>query len=361
MKSVAILLIAALAHAWPGAAQDESDRQRAAQIAAKLQRGEQIPPDDRAFMQKQQRLRMEAWAKTHPPHDSLGLIPIPDLGKGTYKGEQGGLYPGGENVPPAAHAKAGMKFGKAVKPLDADGRESTDGKIVMVSTGMSNTTMESQVFAKLVQSASNINPKFQFVDCAQGGRTARITANPDAPYWKVAEERLSAAGVTPKQIQVAWIKQANGGPTEPFPAEAKKLQADLLATVHNLHDKYPNLKIAYLSSRIYGGYATSPLNPEPHAYETGFAVKWLIADQISGNPELNYDPAKGPVKSPWLAAGPYLWADGVKPSASGLTYVKDDLVESDRTHPSQSGREKVAKLLLDFLTNEPTSRLWFVK
>jgi hypothetical protein len=41
-------------------------------------------------------------------------------------------------------------------------------------------------------------------------------------------------------------------------------------------------------------------------------VKWLIADQIAGNPELNYDPAKGRVRAAWLAWGPYIWADGVK-------------------------------------------------
>ena len=48
----------------------------------------------------------EEFTKNNPPRDSTGLIPLPDLGKGTYKGEQGGLYPDGANVPPASHAKA---------------------------------------------------------------------------------------------------------------------------------------------------------------------------------------------------------------------------------------------------------------
>mgnify|MGYP003332739846 CR=1 FL=1 len=34
-----------------------------------------------------------------------------------------------------------------------------------------------------------------------------------------------------------------------------------------------DLRIAYLGSRTYGGYATTPLNPEPHAYEGAFAVR----------------------------------------------------------------------------------------
>lgn len=129
-------------------------------------------------------------------------------------------------------------------------------------------------------------------------------------------------------------------------------------TLHNAKDRFPNLKIAYLSSRIYAGYALNPLNPEPHAYETAFAVKWLIADQIAGMPELNYDPCRGQVRCPWVAWGPYLWADGVKGRKDGLVWLRDDLGE-DGTHPAMSGREKVANLLLDFLKKDPTSRPWF--
>jgi hypothetical protein len=104
----------------------------------------------------------------------------------------------------------------------------------------------------------------------------------------------------------------------------------------------------------------TPLNPEPHSYESGFAVKWLIADQMAGKPELNYDPKKGKVNSPWLAWGPYLWADGTKARSDGLVYLREDLAQ-DGTHPSMSGREKVAKLLLSFLRTDPTARPWFVK
>ena len=39
-------------------------------------------------------------------------------------------------------------------------------------------------------------------------------------------------------------------------------------------------------------------------------MKWLIEDQINGTSELNYDPNAGEVNAPWVAWGPYLWADG---------------------------------------------------
>ena len=45
-----------------------------------------------------------------------------------------------------------------------------------------------------------------------------------------------------------------------------------MATILNMaKERYPNLRVAYLSSRIYAGYATTPLNPEPYAYESAFS------------------------------------------------------------------------------------------
>ena len=304
--------------------------------------------------------RMAEYSKAHPPRESTGLAPLTELGKGTYKGEQGGLYPGGENAPPAAHLRGGVEMARKIAPLDATGKPADDGKIVLLTIGMSNTTQESQAFLKLARADGELNPRVVLVDGAQGGQVAMVTAEPGANYWKVADQRLRDAGVAPAQVQVAWIKQANAGPTAAFPLEAKTLQWNLVDTLQVLQERYPNLKIAYLSNRIYAGYAASPLNPEPHAYESAFGVKWVIADQIAGKAELNYDPAKGGVRVPWVGWGPYLWADGMKARSDGLRWVKEDL-GGDGTHPSPAGREKVAKLLLDFLKQDATARPWFVR
>ena len=332
-----------------------------AQIMGKIRRGEPLTEEEKAFVRSAQSKRREQYTNAHPPRESTGMVPLPDLGTGKYHGEEGGLYPGGSNVPPPAHLKEGVKLAHEIVPLNAQGQRSADGKIVLLSIGMSNTTMEFQTFQRLAASQTNLNPRVVLVDGAQGGQVAAITANAKSNFWKVVDERLTAAGVTASQVQVAWIKQASPQPSQPFPIEVKKLQEYLADTLHNAKDRFPNLRIAYLSNRIYAGYAEVPLNPEPHAYETAFADKWVIADQIAGKPELNCDPGHGAVRSPWIAWGPYLWADGVKGrKQDSLVWQREDLLE-DGTHPSPSGREKVAKLLLDFLKNDPTSRQWFAQ
>lgn len=335
----------------------DAERQRFEEIKGRHDRGEPVNAADREFAERilqrmnqaQAAARNVDWAKAHPARESTGLVPLPDLGTGLYQGEQGGLYPDGRNTMPETHLAAGMARAKQI---------AASGNVVLLSIGMSNTTQEFTVFQKLAAGAG-LNPKLKLVDGAQGGQTAQITANPQANFWKVVDERLAAAGVTAQDVQVAWIKQANAQPAQGFPGAARKLEADLVATLHNLHDRFPNLKIAYLSSRIYGGYAATPLNPEPYAYEGGFAVKWTIARQLSGDPELNYDASKGAVRAPWIAWGPYLWADGTKGrKQDGLVWVRTDLGEADGTHPSDAGRRKVAQQLLDFLKSDPTAKLW---
>jgi len=158
---------------------------------------------------------------------------------------------------------------------------------------------------------------------------------------------------------VVWIKEANAGPPNNFPIHAQDLAADLRAVVQLLRDRFPNLRLCYLSSRIYGGYSGGGLNPEPQAYEGAFSVKWLIEDQINGDADLNFDPDAGPVEAPWLAWGPYLWADGIVPrAADGLTWVQSDM-EADGVHPAPTGEQKVADLLSGFFGTDQTTLSWY--
>jgi hypothetical protein len=289
-----------------------------------------------------------------------GLVPINEMSASDrYKGEDGGLYGKGQNVPPDAHRKAAETELSKIRPLNAEGQPANDGKIGFISLSMSNATQEFSVFKPLADADSRKSPRVQVVDCAQGGQTMARWADPNSPPWTEAFRRLERANLSPKQVQVAWVKPANAGPQGDLKEHGTALYRDTLVTLQNMKKQFPNLRIVYLSSRIFAGYADSRLNPEPYAYEGGFVCRWLINDQIDGEPRLNYDPAKGAVNAPLLLWGPYLWANGETPRKSGnLTWSVDDL-GPDRTHPSNSGRRKVADALLEFVATDPLAKPWY--
>ena len=300
--------------------------------------------------------------------DSVGLAPLTELA-GTYKGESGGLYGNGRNEPPETHRAAALREAGQIRPLDREGKPSRDGRIALLAIGMSNTTQEFSAFKRMADSDSEKSPAVVLADGAQGGQAAEEWVN-DATnrgsgkrVWETVEERLSAAGVTDAQVQAVWLKQALIRPEQygDFLGHARRLEEDLVKILQLAKRRYPNLRVAYLSSRIYAGYATTPLNPEPYSYESAFAVRWVIQSQIEGKAALNYDPKRGEVRAPLVLWGPYLWADGRKARKSdGFTWERADLAPGDGTHPSLSGRQKVARLLLDFFKKDPTSRSWFV-
>jgi hypothetical protein len=305
-----------------------------------------------------------AGARVSP--DPSGLVALPDLGSRQYQGYGGGLYPGGANHRPVAHDQAGIARAQQIQPLSAEGQPAAAGKIVLLSIGMSNTLQAFDGFMGAVERDSAINPRIVLVNGAEGGVTAGAMRDADdhatgTRYWTSVDAKLRTRGVTSAQVQAIWIKQADASPTSAFPAYAQTLQHELGDIVRIAARRFPNLKLAYLSSRTYGGFATSRLNPEPYAYESGFAVKWLIEQQLSGDPSLNFDPATGVVNAPWLSWGPYLWANPADGGATQEMPVAPGDFAQDGTHESATGQAKVGRLLLEFFKFDPTTRPWFVK
>ncbi|HUG42382.1 MAG TPA: hypothetical protein VMM12_18095 [Longimicrobiales bacterium] len=307
-------------------------------------------------------------------------VALTDMGAGTYLGFAGGLYPGDASSPPADHAAVGAARTRSIRPLDVNGEPSPSGKYVLLSIGMSNTTQEfcsrdsdlpcdSWTFMGQAAADPEVDHgTLEIVNGALGGRSAAAWDSPTDPdYDRVRDTRLVPRGLSENQVQVAWVKVANPRPEVSLPSEqadAYTLLGQLGDIVRALKTRYPNLQQVFISSRTYGGYATTRLNPEPYAYESGFAVKWLVQAQIeqmvSGG---GVDPRAGDLDygtvAAWAAWGPYLWADGLTPRSDGLTWETGDF-ELDGTHPSRAGEEKVGALLLDFFKTSPFTRCWFV-
>ena len=330
---------------------------------------------------------------------SHALTPINDLGTGLYLNQyQGGLYENGLNTVPSDHDTAGRAIAATIQPLDANGNPSATGKIGLMSIGMSNT-IQKWCAALNLQNPSLPCNSWSFTGQATADGAvdhANLILVPGAlgsqditkwddrtdPNWnRVATQVLPAAGLTNAQIQVIWIEEAIAQPSVSLPnanADAFNVETGYANIIRIAKQEYPNLKIVFVSSRAYAGYATVSLNPEPYAYETGFAVKWLVQAQIdqmrSGTVvdthagDLNYNAGT----APWIGWGPYFWADGTNPRSDGLTWRTQDVDPADGTHPSppcpancgsastNSGEYKAGNLLLQFFKTSPYAANWFL-
>jgi hypothetical protein len=308
---------------------------------------------------------------------STGNVPLNELTV-PYQGKQGGLYPNGANNRPTPHLNAGMQIGTQIRPLNASGRvDDRNGKIVTVSVGMSNTTMEwssgdpvthdsMQAFRFRAMSDPALNRQLVIIDCAQGSRDVVNWSRLGDPTWGTAIQRVTntivdGQRVTTKQVQIAWVKLAlrRAPAYGRFPTHVQQFQNYLEMTVRNLKTAFPNVKMAFVSTRTRS-YSNFPpgLNPEPYAYETGFGVKWMIQRQINGDSSLRFS---GPdAVAPYLCWGPYFWIDGQNRRSDGAIWNCDDLMP-DFTHPSSSGVYKVSSQLLAFFKTDPTATPWYLK
>lgn len=307
---------------------------------------------------------------------TTGYPPLDDLMGGDYLGMYPtGLYDGTNDRPDTHSAMA-----PALEPLDRGGNPDPAGEYILLSIGMSNTTQEfcargggppCDPFTFMGKAA--IDPDVEtrhlvIVNGARGGQTAATWDSPSDPnYDRIRDQILTPAGLDERQVQAAWVKVANAQPSISLPdpnADAFQLLRQTGDIVRALKIRYPNMRQVYLTSRIYAGFATTTLNPEPYAYESAYAVKWIVQAQIDQMAGGGTDPIAGDLDlgtaAPWLSWGPYVWADGFDPrSSDGLYWTCNDL-EADGTHPSISGREKVGNALLHFFKTDPVARQWFL-
>ena len=279
-----------------------------------------------------------------------------------YKGEDGGLYGGGKNEPPPALAAAAKRATAAIQPLDADGKPSAEGIIGLVSISMSNATQEFSYFKQIADKDPAKSPRVVIVDCAQGGQAMAQWVSPRAPAWAEADRRLSAAHVSPNQVQVAWIKLANVGPTGDLAEHGKKLEQDTQAVLQNAKSRFPNLQnrvsrqpnLWWLfkwpaqsgTVRLRRGLRRAVVDPRSNARERGAELRSV--PRPPSKPHCCYgDPIFGPTAS-------------IHAATTASPGMRTDL-GPDGTHPSQSGREKVAAMLLKFFKNDALAKTWFTK
>jgi len=364
-----------------------------------------------------------ATCTTTPWPGLAGVPPLTDFPPGyLYLGTYPGLLYDGSNQAPPDHDAAGRLLAAEVLPRDLAGNVcqtiGPDCKIVFLSIGFSNNTiefcggagiggdpeapaatqcplptahppylqLESFIHQALVDPEVNHSTVVP-VDGAMGGATLDDwdpTVSGLTQYNRVLTQILTPSGLSASQVQAIWIKDANASPTVSLatggpgnPPDAIIAERHLGNIARALPGIYPNVKQVFISPRIYGGYAntaTPPnqLNPEPYAYEIGFSIKWLVDSQIrqirGGAPDANAgDLDYRNRTAPWIAWGPYLWANGTTPRSDGLVWENRDLRYpyssgsnvNECTHPSVYGEQKVAGMLLGFMKTTPYTN-WFL-
>jgi len=292
------------------------------------------------------------------------MTALNDLGSDTYLGAQGGLYPGGSNARPAYNDDAGLAIANSIQPLDANGNPDPNGRYGLISIGESNTSNTYAQFTINANADPSKNSHLVIVKGAQPTAPAAKFADPDNGVWNaIFQFFLPQVGLTANQVVAAWVQAVNAFPTGKFPDDMVQEQSQLESIARNLHNKFPNLKMTYFTSKFYDGYDNglkNPRYPEPYAYETGFAVKWVIEDQIDGDPTMNYDPDGGDVMAPWVTWGPYEWANGMLGRNDGLVWTCQDMT-ADGVHPAKpAGWEKDANVVLNFFKSDNTTAPWFL-
>jgi len=135
-------------------------------------------------------------------------VPMTALAPGCYLEYRGGLYPNGTNELSGAHLATGRAAAAQIVPLDVNGALSMDGKYILLSVGMSNTTQEfcndaaqlrscvPQTFMTQAATDAAVNHStLVIVNGALSGRAAASWVSPSsAEYDRIRDTWLTPLG-----------------------------------------------------------------------------------------------------------------------------------------------------------------------
>lgn len=272
-----------------------------------------------------------------------------------------GLYVG-TNLRPRGHDMRGRDEAMQVQPLNATGARpapgSGPGKIGFATIGFSGTHQVSRELLPLLAAMPRIRHEVETADCALAGSDIDDILDLASPYWLHVRAMLDASGLTPAQVQVAWMQSGRRGKAGTTPDEAiADLEARWIDGLRAVKTFFPNLRLLYVCGPAFHGYMPVGSDMEPWAFEQNLATQRVIMRQVSGFANLNYLAQRGPVVAPWVAWGGYCWADGPAVREDGFAYVCPRDVAPDGIHPSVAGAQKIAALLADNIYDSMMGRI----
>lgn len=307
-------------------------------------------------------------AQINCENDTSYKTPIVDLLTGYYLGFQGGLYPGGTNIMPAAHADSGIAIANAMLPVNFDGdADTTYGKTILLGLGAASAGRCFNKFSGVYADEGISDSCFRIINgCMEdAGLDSMIGPTSADNYWKEINDIIQGEGLKKKQVQVVWLMSPSFDDTIiTQPQYIDSLTEKYVAVIRKLKSEFVNLKLLYISGLQYGGYFDTLSEhrnalAEPAPYLNDFAIKAAIERQINGDTLLRYSGLDAP--APWVAWGPNYWADGRNLRDDGLRWIcPSDYDEAlDGFSLSSGGQQKIADRLFTFFSTEPTTTPWF--
>lgn len=287
-------------------------------------------------------------------------VPLIDLGKRTYLGFKGGLYPNGANLASGKYAKDLLSFARNIIPKDTSGKSSATGVVGFISLGGSTTgNLMNALLAKTVGNPVT-NPSLFMLNCANGKHTGSINnmINPADPYWTYVNNRLTSAKLSYKQVQVVYLETEDSFYTTTFPDRAFRARDEYESALRLFKTKFPQLKLVYVLGRTTTFNVDNVTNSEPCPYYNGWACKFVIEDQINGVAGTVY---KGQsAVAPMITWGWYEWANGTNvPRSDGFTWQESNTV--DGLHANDAGEDTLSSRFQNFLLTDSAAKTWYGK
>jgi hypothetical protein len=284
-------------------------------------------------------------------------IPLNDLGKGTFRGYMGGLYPNGANEPSGQYAADLSDVSNSIVPLDKSGNPLNTGKIVFISLGAS---VGGHMMKALIPKTENnplTNPSLLLINCNQGAGFASLNhiMNPADAYWSRVDRTITAK-TSAKQVQVIYL-ETDDTTNARWPDKATLVKNDIDSCLRFFKKKFPNVKLVYVLGRTRTFGFMKYWNREPNPYYFGWGCKWAIEDQINGVPGTTY---KGTdAVAPMLTWGFYEWADSLPRKTDGFSWNAYQTV--DGLHASTEGQDTLTTRFQNFLLTDPYASIWYAK
>lgn len=262
-----------------------------------------------------------------------------------------GLYPNRRNEMPEGHRQAGERLAATIRPRDDAGAVDFEhGRILALVLGHSNCSMYFRALEqKLAAQRTQLHPRFELINAAVGGQQLPQIVTLQGGVWNRVQALLrDRPTYSACQVQVLFLHTTYHGAANPrhdpprlFPESMRQMQRDLTRVLSHCAERFPNLKIAYLTCdglRQYTGF-------EPHVYQEAFALKWLIESQLKNEPDARFEGSDR--RLPWLAWGPYMWDNTWDP-----TYFTDGV------HPARPALDIFVDKYWEHLRRDSVARPW---